>query len=326
MEESQPFRKKSFGLGVDEYAAAVERYVRIRSAKAENFRVFLRNEEESMERDGSICAKVHMGEGVFIRMGDELEEFIVFFRCDIGFGLAPDCLHGVEAFALELDGEVDEVRVAAQDFLHAVFLGEFGVFFLEVDDDTRSTVDAFGGSDAVAFASIALPFEAGGIGIAGVGEDFHFIRHHEGAVEAHAELTDEVGVAIRFFEGFKELFRAGVGNGAKVFDEVGFRHADTGVRNGDRLLLFIGRDGDGEGLFRLENVRVGQLLDTQFFQCVRGIGNQLANKNFTVAVEGVDNDVEKLPDFCLEWLLCCCAHEWLIGLNDAFIIVDPSRG
>ena len=40
----------------------------------------------------------------------------------------------------------------------------------------------------------------------------------------------------------------------------------------------------------------------EFFHRIGGVGDQLADENLAVGVEGVDDDVQQLPDFCLKRL------------------------
>lgn len=45
---------------------------------------------------------------------------------------------------------------------------------------------------------------------------------------------------------------SGLGDGSQVVDEVGLGHADTGVHNGQGLLLLVGGDLDVEILARVQ--------------------------------------------------------------------------
>ena len=45
---------------------------------------------------------------------------------------------------------------------------------------------------------------------------------------------------------------------------------------------------------------VGKRFETQLVRRIRGIGNQLAQKNLLVAIQGVNHQVEQLFDFGLE--------------------------
>ena len=66
------------------------------------------------------------------------------------------------------------------------------------------------------------------------------VGDHEGAVEADAELADEVGVLFGVAgELREEVLGAGAGDGAEVGDEVLLVHADAGVGDGEGVVCFV---------------------------------------------------------------------------------------
>lgn len=105
-------------------------------------------------------------------------------------------------------------------------------------------------------------------------------------------MSDEVGRSLAVFNGFKEFFGAGLGDGSEVFDEVVFGHADACVGDGDGVVFLVGGDADLEGECGVEDVFVGELFEAQFFKGVGCVGDEFPDEDFLVAVEGVDDDVE----------------------------------
>ena len=108
----------------------------------------------------------------------------------------------------------------------------------------------------------------------------------------------EFGAALA--EGLEESFGAGVGDGAEVLDELVARHADAGVLNRDGLGLVVGGDGDFEFGGAVLDFLFGELRVAQFLEGVGGVGNELADEDFFLRVERVDDDIEQLLDLGLE--------------------------
>ena len=135
------------------------------------------------------------------------------------------------------------------------------------------------------------------------------VGDHEGAVEADAELADQVGVLLGVAgELGEEVLGSGAGDGAEVRDEVFLVHADAGVGDGEGLVLLVELEIDagfeGKGLVGV----VGQGEVTQLVECVGGVGDELAQEYLRMRVERVDDELEELIDFGLKFALrhrCC---------------------
>lgn len=80
---------------------------------------------------------------------------------------------------------------------------------------------------------------------------------------------------------------------------------------------------DFQRLVRLVDVGVRQLFHAQFFQGVRSVGDEFPDENLAVAVQGIDDNVQQLPDFRLK-LMCFCIH--MEKCVAGTIIEEPSRG
>ena len=304
-DEAHPVGEELGGLGVDEYFFAVEGDAGFGLAHAHEFHVLMGEEEEGVDDEGGVCLEVEAVAGGVPGAGSELVEVVVLFVGDGVFGFEPDGVDGVDALAIEVDGEADEVGVALEDLADAVGFGEFGGVFFEVKDDgTAAFLLGGGGVDGVAGGAVAGPGEVLVVGAPGVGGDGDFVGDHEGGVEADAELADDFGfVAFAgVFEGGGEGFGAGVGDGAEVFDELVTGHAEAVIGDGEGAFFLVGGEGDFEGEIGLEDVVFGELGVAEFFEGVRGVGDELADEDFPVGVEGVDDDVEELFDFGLEFV------------------------
>jgi len=132
-----------------------------------------------------------------------------------------------------------------------------------------------------------------------LGVDDHLVRDEVGGVEADAKLTDHGDVC----SGLKRLHEglcSGLGDGTEVVDEVGLSHADARVNDGDGLALLVGDDLDEELLLGVELGGIGEALISDLVQGIGAVGNQLAEEDFFVGVEGVDDEGHQLGNLCLE--------------------------
>ena len=143
----------------------------------------------------------------------------------------------------------------------------------------------------------------GGILPVAAGDHRHLVGHHEGGVEAHAELPDDVRGAL-LLHALLELQRAALGDGAQVLLQLLGAHAHAVVRHRQRAPLLVRGDGDAHipplELSRVVRQRqVGQLVDG-----VAGVGDDLPQENLLVGVDGVDHQVHQTLGLRLELLFC----------------------
>ena len=130
------------------------------------------------------------------------------------------------------------------------------------------------------------------------------LRHHESRVEADAELADDIGGALRFLlHGFDESFGARFGDGAQAGDDLIAIHADAAVADRQRVGVFIQRDPYRQLGFGINHVVVGQHLELQPIQSIRGVGDQLAQEDLLLGIKRVDQDVQQLLGFGLKCVL-----------------------
>ena len=95
-----------------------------------------------------------------------------------------------------------------------------------------------------------------------------------------------------------------MGDGAEVFDEFVTGHAETVIRDGEGALFFVGGEGDFQRQVGLEDVVLRELGMAELFEGVGSVRDELAHKDFAVRVKRVDDDVEDLFDFGLEFVFC----------------------
>ena len=93
--------------------------------------------------------------------------------------------------------------------------------------------------------------------------------------------------------------RAGIGDGAERADQIVVRHADAIVGDRQRLRVLVERDGDERRAVGGER-RIGERLVAQLFAGVGGVGDQLAQENVALRIDGMDHQIQKLRDIGLE--------------------------
>ena len=87
---------------------------------------------------------------------------------------------------------------------------------------------------------------------------------------------------------------AGVGDDAEVLLQLFPGHADAVIGDGQGAAVLVAGDQDAEIAFVHADGSVGQALIIQLVDGVRSVGDQLAQENFLVGVDGVDHHVHQL--------------------------------
>jgi hypothetical protein len=171
-------------------------------------------------------------------------------------------------------------------------------------------------------------------GVLGVGRaavDVDAVGDHEGAVEADAELADEVDVGLLaavllLAEAAEELERAGVGDRAEVAGRLLFAHADAAVLEHQDAASRVRLDPDLGGRVAAEHVVSREPLEARLVERVRGVGDQLSEEDLAVGVERVGDQLEEGADLSLELVLvggrCRLSHR---GVNLSWV-TRASRG
>ena len=146
----------------------------------------------------------------------------------------------------------------------------------------------------VALDAVALP-NKGLVRAIGAADDAHVVGHHEGGVEAHAKLADDVDVlALMLGVGLLEGLAARMGDGAQVAVELFLGHADAVVAHGDGACVLVKRQANGQLIGAKLHVRVGQCHKRQLVDGVRGVGDELAQEDLAVGIDGVDHEIKEL--------------------------------
>ena len=215
--------------------------------------------------------------------------------------LGHEHLHGVAHVVAVLLDEVAELPLGEE----LVVVGVLGVV-LEGEDDRGPACVAIrrvvggDGLDRVALDAVGGPAVAL-VGAPGARDDGDLLGDHEGGVEAHAKAADDVdGVALCLGVGRLELLGAGVGDRAEVLLQLVRRHADSVVRDGDGAGVLVKAHVDGEVCLVDADRAVGEALEVELVDGIRGVGHQLAEEDLPIGVDGVDHEVEQLLALCLE--------------------------
>ncbi len=148
---------------------------------------------------------------------------------------------------------------------------------------------------------LAGAFRCPGEGLLGAGlagGDLHPVGHHEGGVEADAELADQAGPVLRLgaCQVLGKGAGAGAGDGAQIVDHLLPRHADAVVRDQQGAGLLVRDDADLR--FRRRRQRgIGQRLEPAAINRVGGIGDQFPQEDLPLGIERVDHQIEQAADF-----------------------------
>jgi hypothetical protein len=89
-------------------------------------------------------------------------------------------------------------------------------------------------------------------------------------------------------------------DGTQVFHDLTFGHPDPGIRKRDFPVVLIDLDFDFQGKISIGDRFIFNLLVANFFQGIRGVGNQFPHKNLPVGIQGVNHNIQHLPNFRLE--------------------------
>ena len=81
--------------------------------------------------------------------------------------------------------------------------------------------------------------------------------------------------------------RAGLGDRTKVVDKVSLGHTDTGIADGEDLVLLVGGDADEEILARVKDGGVSERCITDLVEGIGRVGDQFTKEDLLVGVESV---------------------------------------
>ena len=291
------------------------------------------DEEQGLEGHGALGGGGDGGQGGLPVAKLLPVEAVVLFLLHLGTGALPQGHHGVDGLFLHhrlplglvvvrgilrllllpvvlhlhADGVADIVGILFNQGLQAAGLQVLAVGFLlavglDVHDDVGARLVLFAFGDGVAVRPGGLPAVGRVLPVA-AGDDGDLVRHHEGGVEAHAELADDVRRAV-LFHALLELEGAAARDGAQVLLQLlgGHAHAVVRHREGPGVLVRGHNDAHVPPLdFHcvVRQGKIGQLVDG-----VAGVGDDLPEEDLLVGVDGVDHQVHQPLGFRFELLLC----------------------
>ena len=129
------------------------------------------------------------------------------------------------------------------------------------------------------------------------------VGHHEGRVEADAELADELGVVARLAGARARSMKARVPERAIVpsASAISSRLMPMPLSSTvSSLVVRIGRDRDARLGIVAEQFGAADRLEAQPFAGVRGIGDQLAQEDVLVGIDRMHHHVQQPRDIGLE--------------------------
>ena len=280
--------------------------------------------QQGLVLDGPLGGDVDGQQGILPVAELGLVEVVVLLLGDLALGPLPDGDHGVDGLPLlhllvlglvvlpsvlglglgtavlhlHADGVADVVGV----LLDEVGQGIGGqvlviVLLVGVGLDGHDDVGAHGllltGLDGVTVHPFGLPLP-GRVCPVGLGDHRDLVGHHEGRVESHAELTDDVQLRVVGVLGLLlKLEGAALGDGAQVVFHLLLGHADAVVADGEGARLLVGDHHDLEIVPVQAHLVVGEGPVGQLVDGVAGVGDDLPEEDLLVGIDGVDHQVHQ---------------------------------
>ena len=145
-----------------------------------------------------------------------------------------------------------------------------------------------------------------GAGAARLDDDL--VGHHEGRIEADAELADQrlrLGPGVLGGELVEKGFGAGAGDRAEACGQILAGHADAVVGDGQGLGVLVERDRDREGRAVGDELGLGDRLVAQLLAGVGGVGDEFADEDFPVGIDRMNHQMQQARNIGLEALRGC---------------------
>ena len=132
-------------------------------------------------------------------------------------------------------------------------------------------------------------------------QDRDLVGDHEHAVEADAELADELRVLLLVpGQRPEELGGPRTRDRSQVLDDLPTRHADAVVGDRERLRVGVEIDTDPQLGIVAEQLAVRERREAELVDGVRRVGDEFPQENLPVRVQGVHHEVQELLGFGLE--------------------------
>mmetsp|Transcript_26488 Transcript_26488/g.41502 ORF Transcript_26488/g.41502 Transcript_26488/m.41502 type:complete len:332 (-) Transcript_26488:197-1192(-) len=212
---------------------------------------------------------------------------------------------------LQVDGEVDELRVALDEGPELILLQVLSGILLDLHGDLGTAAKGIATGilgDCEGSISLGDPHHL--VVVVVLGDNGHGISNKVNGVETNTELSDEVHVTL-LGHLLKEAGGSRLGDSSQVVPEVVCCHADSSVRDADGASILVSGDADLElGLVTVAQHRgIGEREETDLVQGVRGVRDQLTQEDLLLGIQRVNDDVHQAPDLGLELLLAASLFE-----------------
>ncbi len=341
-DEAQVQRQERFGLFHDEHALHVQLQAARRFALVQVERCTGRDVQQRVVFELAFDLVVAPSQRVFEVMADVLVELLVFLVLDLGTRTGPQGAGTVDGFPLfgwllfafggslllrQLNRQGDVVGVLLDHIAQAPAIGELFLFLLQVQDDAGTALWLVDGGDFKFALAFRRPVHAFGSRLTGAtAVHIDLVGHDERGVEAHTELTDQMRVLLLVTgEVLHEVGGAGLGDSAKVSDDIFAAHADAVVLKGNGTGILVEAQANFQLIATFKQLWLGQGFETQFVHGVGGVGNQFPQEDFLVRVQRMNHEVQQLLHLGLEaqrFLLCFHSH----GLRNSDLIAVAPGG
>ena len=329
LDPAQVEGQELFGIVHDEHALHVQFQAARRFPVPEVEGGVFRQIEQARVFQLALHPVVAPGQGILEIVRDVLVERLVLVVADLGAGTAPQRLGLVDGFQFRLrlgcgfffviggrrilehaHGHGDVVGVLAHQVAQAVRIGKVQRILAQVQDDPRTATGI-----GILYRELVLAPGHPARALAragGAGEHLQLIGNDEGAVEADAELADQVGVFLLVAgELRKELGGTRLGDGAELLDGL-FRVMPMPLSSTETVFASLSKrmviansspaaTRSGSAMERKRNLSMAsEALEINSRRNISRLG-----------VQGVDHQLEKLPGFGLEAVgFRLCRHGW----------------
>ena len=268
-DEAEMLRQQVLAVFHNHHAGGIQLQAPLEVLGIEVIGCFAGDEQQRLEGDSALHAGVNHPQGLGVVIELFTVEGIVLLLSDILLGTLPDGHHGVEGFHVGIslvfglvlgaallpagllhlhdNGVADVVGILLHQIPNFILIEVLAVFFLlgvglQGHNHIGAVFCPLARLNGVAVCAVGSPLPAGLLAPL-LGDDGNGGGNHEGGVEAHAELTDDVDVLV-LFHGLLEAQRAGLADGAQVFFHLLLVHANAVVGNGEDAFLLVAGDGD----------------------------------------------------------------------------------
>ena len=228
------------------------------------------------------------------------------------------------------------VGILLDDTAYPPVIGKLFAVLLQVEGDAGTALLPGPGLYGELGLPVGFPQHALVSGFAGLaGVHFHPLGNDKRRIETDPELADELGILFLVpGQAFQESRGARFGDGSEVFDHLVTIHTYAVITDGDGVVLLVPGEVHGNPIvpLPLQQAVIGQGLETQLVDGITGVGDQLAQENLLVGVQGVNHQMKKLLGLGLEtqgFLAYVCCHGILSsvqGCSQVTLLDGPDMG